>query len=238
MRPPLVVARHGQQEDHRGGGCDRCAGRRAGARHPERQDGGFAARAITRDVNSEGKELARLGAEVVAATSTTKRASERGVRRRARRLLRDVLLGALLAREGDRGEEPWRPPRRRPGVRHVIWSTLEDTRRWVPLDDDRMPTLMGKYKVPHFDGKGEANRSSGPRRADDAAAHLVLLGQLHLLRRRTEARVPTACSPSRCRWATAQAARDRRRGHRQVRLRHLQGGKSSSARRWALPAST
>lgn len=27
----------------------------------------------------------------------------------------------------------------------------------MPLDDDRMPTLRGRYKVPHFDGKGEAN---------------------------------------------------------------------------------
>jgi uncharacterized protein YbjT (DUF2867 family) len=44
------------------------------------------------------------------------------------------------------------------GVRHAIWSTLEDTRRWVPLDDDRMPTLMERYKVPHFDAKGEADR--------------------------------------------------------------------------------
>jgi uncharacterized protein YbjT (DUF2867 family) len=43
------------------------------------------------------------------------------------------------------------------GLQHVIWSTLEDTREWIPLDDDRMPTLMGKYKVPHFDAKGEAN---------------------------------------------------------------------------------
>ncbi len=43
------------------------------------------------------------------------------------------------------------------GVQHVIWSTLEDTRRWVPLHDDRMPTLQGKYKVPHFDAKGEAD---------------------------------------------------------------------------------
>jgi hypothetical protein len=42
-------------------------------------------------------------------------------------------------------------------VKHVIWSTLEDTRESIPLSDDRMPTLMGKYKVPHFDGKGEAN---------------------------------------------------------------------------------
>src|SRR5436189_2750918 len=44
------------------------------------------------------------------------------------------------------------------GVKHVIWSTLEDTRKWVPLSDDRMPTLMGKYKVPHFDAKGEADQ--------------------------------------------------------------------------------
>lgn len=42
-------------------------------------------------------------------------------------------------------------------VRHVIWSTLEDTRRFIALDDDRMPTLMGSYKVPHFDAKGEAD---------------------------------------------------------------------------------
>ncbi len=43
------------------------------------------------------------------------------------------------------------------GVQHVIWSTLEDTRKWVPLSDNRMPTLQGKYKVPHFDAKGEIN---------------------------------------------------------------------------------
>jgi uncharacterized protein YbjT (DUF2867 family) len=43
------------------------------------------------------------------------------------------------------------------GVKHAIWSTLEDTRKWIPLNDNRMPTLMEKYKVPHFDGKGESN---------------------------------------------------------------------------------
>ncbi len=43
-------------------------------------------------------------------------------------------------------------------LKHVIWSTLEDSRNWIPLSDTRMPTLMGKYKVPHFDAKGEANR--------------------------------------------------------------------------------
>ena len=43
------------------------------------------------------------------------------------------------------------------GLKHVIWSTLEDTRQWVPLNDNSIPTLRGKYKVPHFDGKGEAD---------------------------------------------------------------------------------
>jgi uncharacterized protein YbjT (DUF2867 family) len=51
----------------------------------------------------------------------------------------------------------------RAGVEHVIWSTLDDTRRQVPLEDQRMPTLMGKYKVPHFDAKGEADSEFAER---------------------------------------------------------------------------
>jgi uncharacterized protein YbjT (DUF2867 family) len=43
------------------------------------------------------------------------------------------------------------------GLQHVIWSTLEDTRLHVPLEDNRMPTLQGKYKVPHFDAKGASD---------------------------------------------------------------------------------
>jgi len=43
------------------------------------------------------------------------------------------------------------------GLKHVIWSTLEDTRHFIPLTDNRMPTLQGKYKVPHFDAKGESD---------------------------------------------------------------------------------
>jgi len=43
-------------------------------------------------------------------------------------------------------------------LKHVIWSTLDDIRQYIPLDDDRMPKLQGKYKVPHFDAKGESNQ--------------------------------------------------------------------------------
>jgi uncharacterized protein YbjT (DUF2867 family) len=43
------------------------------------------------------------------------------------------------------------------GISHAIWSTLDDTRKSIPLDDDRMPTLMDHYKVPHFDAKGASD---------------------------------------------------------------------------------
>ncbi|MBN8488529.1 MAG: NmrA/HSCARG family protein [Burkholderiales bacterium] len=49
-------------------------------------------------------------------------------------------------------------------VPHLVWSTLEDTRRYLPLEDERVPTLMQHYKVPHLDAKGAANalfRASG-----------------------------------------------------------------------------
>lgn len=43
------------------------------------------------------------------------------------------------------------------GLRHVVWSTLEDTRDLLPVGDDRMPVLQERYNVPHFDAKGEGN---------------------------------------------------------------------------------
>ena len=43
------------------------------------------------------------------------------------------------------------------GVRHAIWSTAEDTRRRYPLADDRMPTLLGRFKVPQWDAKSEGD---------------------------------------------------------------------------------
>jgi uncharacterized protein YbjT (DUF2867 family) len=44
------------------------------------------------------------------------------------------------------------------GLRHVVWSTLEDTREFFPADGARMPVLLGRFNVPHLDAKGEANR--------------------------------------------------------------------------------
>jgi uncharacterized protein YbjT (DUF2867 family) len=44
------------------------------------------------------------------------------------------------------------------GVRHAIWSTLEDTREFFPADGSRMPVLQERFNVPHLDAKGEAHR--------------------------------------------------------------------------------
>jgi uncharacterized protein YbjT (DUF2867 family) len=44
-------------------------------------------------------------------------------------------------------------------IKHAVWSTFEDTREIFPLSDPRLPTLQGKYKVPHFDAKGEVDRA-------------------------------------------------------------------------------
>lgn len=121
-------------------------------------NGGFAARALTRDVNSDkARELARLGAEVVAADVD----DEESLRRAfdgAHGAYCVTFFWAHFSPEKELTQaKAMANAARSAGLRHVIWSTLEDTRRWVPLSDDRMPTLMGKYKVPHFDAKGEAD---------------------------------------------------------------------------------
>jgi len=123
--------------------------------HP---DGGFSARALTRNPDSDkAQALAALGVDVVAADL-------------------DDEASLVAAFDGAYGAfcltnfwEHFSPDKeieqagnlaraaKTAGVSHVIWSTLEDVRDFVPLSDDRMPTLQGKYKVPHFDAKGEAN---------------------------------------------------------------------------------
>jgi uncharacterized protein YbjT (DUF2867 family) len=122
------------------------------------KSGGFAARAITRDPNSDkARALREAGAEVVGGDLDKPET------------LNNAFAGAYGAFLLTNFWEHFSPERelaqarnmaqaaKAAGVQHVIWSTLEDTRKWVPLESDQMPTLMGKYKVPHFDAKGEAD---------------------------------------------------------------------------------
>ena len=119
----------------------------------------FSVRAVTRDVNSDkAKALAKQGAELVSADVEDKES------------IKNALKGAYGAYFVTFFWDHFSPEKemthaknmaeaaKEAGLKHVIWSSLEDTRKWIPLDDDSMPTLQGKYKVPHFDAKGESDK--------------------------------------------------------------------------------
>jgi uncharacterized protein YbjT (DUF2867 family) len=129
------------------------------------EDATFAVRALTRDPSSpKGVALAEAGAQVVAADLDDEASLDAGFagvhgafvvtnywapltpeqeaeRSRAEREL-DQAKAAARALE-------------RAGARHVIWSTLEDTRGRF-ANDLAIPDVEG-YKVPHFDAKAEAD---------------------------------------------------------------------------------
>ena len=119
----------------------------------------FTVRAITRDLNSDkAKDLAKLGAEVVAADIDDKQSLKRALEG-AYGAFFVTFFWAHFSPEKEYAEaKNMAEAAKEAGLKHAIWSTLEDTRKWVPLDDNRMPTLQGKYKVPHFDAKGEADQ--------------------------------------------------------------------------------
>lgn len=120
--------------------------------------GEFAVRAITRKPSGDAaRALAQQGVEVVAADLDDPASVEK------------AFAGAYGAFCVTNFWEHFSPEKelaqadalahaaKAAGVRHAVWSTLDDTRKRVPLDDPRMPTLKDKYKVPHFDAKGEAD---------------------------------------------------------------------------------
>lgn len=121
-------------------------------------NGGFAARAITRDANSEkAQELARMGAEVVAGDVDDPESLKRAFAG-AHGAYCVTFFWAHFSVDKEMAEaRSMAQAAQHARLKHVIWSTLEDTRKWVPLHDPSLPTLQGKYKVPHFDGKGQAN---------------------------------------------------------------------------------
>lgn len=129
------------------------------------QSGEFLLRAVTRKPDGEAaRALAASGAEVVSADL-----DDAGSLRRAF----EGAHGAFCVTNYWEHMSPDKEiaqaenlakASRASGVTHVVWSTLEDTRLRVPLADERMPTLHGRFKVPHFDTKGESDAFFDPAR--------------------------------------------------------------------------
>jgi len=122
-------------------------------------EGGFAGRAITRNPGSDkAKALADRGVEVVEANLDDEKSLEKAFAGAHGAYCVTNFWEHFSAEKEVVQATNMADAAKAAAVHHVVWSTLEDTRKWVPLDDDRMPTLKEKYKVPHFDGKGEADQ--------------------------------------------------------------------------------
>jgi uncharacterized protein YbjT (DUF2867 family) len=121
--------------------------------------GGFSARAVTRDSTSDAaQELARLGAEVVEGDLDDPATIERAFSGAYGAFCVTFFWEHMKPELEIVHAQTMADAAQTAGVQHLIWSTLDDSRKHVPLDDDRMPTLGdGKYKVPHYDGKAEAD---------------------------------------------------------------------------------
>ena len=119
----------------------------------------FSVRAVTRKLDSpKARALAVAGAEIVAADLDDVSSLERAMTGA------HGVFGVTNFWEHFSPEKEYAQATnlaeaaRRAEVAHVIWSTLEDTREVLPADGKRMPVLAGRYNVPHFDAKGEANK--------------------------------------------------------------------------------
>lgn len=119
----------------------------------------FSVRAVSRNPDSDkAKELRQLGAEVVAGDVDDKDSVNKALEG-AYGAYFVTFFWAHFSPEKELEEAKiFAEAAKATGIQHAVWSTLEDVRQFVPLDDDQIPTLHNKYKVPHFDGKGEADQ--------------------------------------------------------------------------------
>ena len=121
--------------------------------------GGYACRAVTRTPDSPAaRALADLGATVVRADADDEASLLRAFDGADAAFCMTTMWEHFSAQQETAQAANQARAASAAGVRHVIWSTTEDTRAWYPLDDDRMPTVQGCYKVPQWDGKADGDQ--------------------------------------------------------------------------------
>src|SRR6187402_536914 len=125
----------------------------------------FAVRAVTRKPEGAAAlELKRAGAEVVLADLDDGCSVQRAMEGAYGAFLVTNFWEHLSAQKELIQAHNLAAAAAQSGIRHAIWSTLEDTRDFFPADGTRMPVLQHQYNVPHFDAKGAANRFFGQLR--------------------------------------------------------------------------
>ncbi len=120
--------------------------------------GGFSCRAITRDPDKEkARALAARGAEVVKADLDDPASLQRAFAGAHGAYCVTNFWEHLSGVKEKAQAKNLADAARASAVKHVIWSTLEDTRALMAPSDTRMPMLQQNYRVPHFDAKAEAD---------------------------------------------------------------------------------
>jgi uncharacterized protein YbjT (DUF2867 family) len=119
----------------------------------------FAVRAVTRRPDGQAaRELQAAGAEVVLADLDDGGSLRRALEGAYGAFFVTNFWEHLSGRKEETQAQNLAGAAAQAGIRHAIWSTLEDTREFFPVDGRRMPVLEGRYNIPHFDAKGAANR--------------------------------------------------------------------------------
>src|SRR5215212_506597 len=120
--------------------------------------GGFACRAITRDPNKDAaRALAAKGAEVVRADLDDLESLNKAFGGAYGAFCVTNFWEHFSAEKEKTQARNMADAAKASALKHVNWSTLEDTRKLMDPGDKRMPMLQQKYRVPHFDGKAEAD---------------------------------------------------------------------------------
>ena len=193
-------------------------------------NGGFAARAITRDpAKDKAKAIAAKGGEVVQADLDDVES------------LKKAFAGAYGVYavtnfwEHFSGEKEKTQAKniadaaKAAGVQHVIWSTLEDTRNADAGRRQADADAPGEVPRAALRREGRSGRVL-PGRAHHIPGDVVLLGQPLLVRSRARRRAPTASTSGRSRWATASWRASRSRTSGRSRTGSSRPASSMSAR--------
>jgi uncharacterized protein YbjT (DUF2867 family) len=119
-------------------------------------DSEFTVRALTREPHSEkAKELERLGAEVVDGNISDIASLEKAFSGAYGAFLISFFWNHTDAARDLREIKNMAIAAKNTGLQHVVYSTLEDTRKFYPVED---LSSVDKYRASHMDVKGEGEQ--------------------------------------------------------------------------------
>jgi NAD(P)-dependent dehydrogenase (short-subunit alcohol dehydrogenase family) len=154
---------------------------------------GFTARVLTRDVNgAKAKDFGRLGAEVAAADVDNPESLKKAFEG-AYGAYCVTFFWAHFSPEKEMAEaQAMAVAAKATSLRHVIWSTMEDTRQWVPLVREVVGNLLCSGKRVSDVISANRHKACTVREVDRGEATVGgMMRHIHILRcRRSDRQWP------------------------------------------------